>query len=128
MKWIQLIALFNFCDWVIALFIAGTMARVEGRDGRRTFLAVGLAVFFLGFALIRLGEFVNLIQYRDEIHTILGQVPPRYTVQQIVLGSMKTLALLCTWMAVTAERRERLGMLSGNIVRHAIVKLFEKLR
>ncbi len=125
---ITLIQLFNLCDWVIALFIAGTAARVEARDGKRSFLAVGLGIFFLGFALIRCGEFVNFVFFREPIIELLKAVPQRYTYQATLLSFGKTLTLLFCWFAVSVERRQRKGILSANVIRNWMTKQFEKLR
>jgi len=125
---LSLIGLFNFCDWVIALFIAGTAARIEGKDGRRTFLAVGLMLFFTAFALVRLGEFVNVLGSAEWLSSLFRSAPRRFSIPATLLSACKTSALLFTWFAVSIERRDRQGLLSGNVIRHAMIRIFEKLR
>lgn len=128
MKWLSLLTLLNFCDWVIALFISGTAARIEGKDGKRTFLAVGLAMFFGNYALIRLGEFINLWAAQDEMQGAFRSVSPTFRTAAILIGAAKTLTLLFTWFVITIEKRERQGITSGNVIRNTLVKVFDRLR
>lgn len=125
---LTLVQLFNLCDWVIALFIAGTVGRIEGKDGRRTFLAVGLGLFFLAYGGVRFGEFVNLVFHREELRGCLGLVSESFNTKATILAGLKTTALLFTWFAVSVEKTQRAGILSGNVIRGFLIRVFEKLR
>lgn len=135
------VSLLNFADWIIAAFISGAAAKIEGRvpevvdgevtyrlTGKRTPLAVGLAIFFGAFAILRLLEFVNGITYREEIRQVLSQIPSGFRTGSSLMASGKTLSLLFCWFAITLERRERQGIISGNIIRNFLVRWFDKLR
>lgn len=132
-KILALVSLFNFCDWVIAFFIAGTAAKVNvvdetGGTERRTFLAVGIMLFFTGFAVVRLADFLNQVMFLEEITAIVKQVPQRYTIQYALIGMARTICLLFFWFAVSVENRKRKGLLSGNVIRGKMIEVFEKLR
>lgn len=136
-----LVQLFTFADWIIAAFISGTAARIQGRkvklvdgevvmvpDGRRTPLAVGLGVFFAAFALIRIGGFVNLVNHAESLRAIWDQVPRNFRVGELVIAAAKTASLLFCWFAVTIEVRERKGITSGNVIRNWLARWFDRLR
>lgn len=125
---LSIIGIFNFCDWIVALFIAGTAWRIEGKDGRRTFLAVGLSVFFASYGVVRLLEFINYVSYQDDFARILAIVPSGYTTIAALISALKTLTLVFCWFAVSLEKRERKGMLSGNTIRNKLMKWLERLR
>ena len=127
-KVLTLIQLFNFADWIIALFIAGTAARIQGRDGRRTSLAVALAVFFGAFGLIRVCEFVNLVFHSESLRACIGMVATRFSRNSVIISGVKTTALLFCWFGVTQEMRDRQGLLSGNVIRNFLTRWFDKLR
>jgi hypothetical protein len=129
-KVLTLIGLFNFADWIIALFIAGTTWRIEGRAGdrRRPILAVGLSVFFAGFALVRFLDFVNLVMHGEELRRCLGLIPTSFNVTATMAGALRTLLLCFTWYAVSLEVRDRRGILSGNVIRNWMARMFSKLR
>lgn len=125
---LTLIQLFNFADWIIALFISGTAARIQGKDGRRTPLAVGLAIFFGLIALIRVCEFVNLVVHAESLRSCLGLIPGGFNRNAVLISATKTLAFIFCWFCVTMEARERRGALSGNVIRNFLTRWFDKLR
>lgn len=131
---LTLVQLFTFIDWVIAAFISGTAAKIQGRDkhgnssGRRTALAVGLAVFFAGMALLRIAEFVLGGAHVDELRRLMAQLPLSFRAGIVIIAAGKTLAFLFCWFAVTMEVRDRKGIASGYIIRNTLAKWFEKLK
>lgn len=133
-KTLTFISILNLADWIIALFIAGTSARIQARDKqgnvlqRRTPLAVALAIFFLVFGTIRLAELLNLIVHAEELRSCVGLVSDGFNLTAIFISSAKTLAFLFCWFGVTMELRERKGILSGNVIRNFLTRWFDKLR
>lgn len=131
---LTLIQILNFADWIIAAFIAGTAVKIEGRDatgkstGKRTALAVGLAVFFTCFALWRLSELVNLVAFGADLRACLGLVPEEFNRNLVLISGAKTATFLFCWFAVTLEVRERKGITSGNVIRNFLARQFEKLK
>lgn len=136
---LSLLQLFNLCDWVIALFIAGSASRIDTRvvireDGTlervdgRPLIAIGISLFCYWFAFNRLGEFFNLIVYGENLGACLGLLPQGFSVALVLFGFSKTLALLFLWFVVNMEQRQRKGILSGNVIRAALARLLNRLR
>ena len=129
-----LVQLFTFIDWVIAAFISGTAAKIEGRDkdgkptGKRTALAVGLATFFAGMSLLRIVEFLVGSYYVDALRFVMNQLPQGFKVALVGLAAGKTIVFLFCWFAVTMEVRERKGIASGYVIRNTLAKLFERFK
>lgn len=106
---LNLIQLFTLSDFVIAALTAGSTWRTRGRDGRRSLLAVGLAIFFAGFAITKVAEFCIFIYYREAISKCLGLIPQGYSTGVALSSGAKTVALWFAWFAVTNSNRDQQG-------------------